>query len=137
MKTLNQLMLPIIADAFAAANASATLFNTIAAQWSEAKRLGYKPKDFKAALVSALTDEGPYVTTQYEKGKPSERACYPKGTINKYLLAIDESAFRERAKRSDNGKKKVAPKVSLSQLQVACVSAGLTKAQIKALFAAL
>ena len=37
---MNEIMKPIIADAFAAANASATLFNTIANQWQVARDAG-------------------------------------------------------------------------------------------------
>lgn len=139
---MQNIIAPIVKDAFAAATASATLFNTIAAQWSVARDSGFTPKEFKTALVEALVNDGPYSTTHYADGKASANKCvYPKNTINVYLLKIDEAAFRERAPRSDKaaakGSKPATAKYSAAQLQLACNSIGLTKAQVKALFLAM
>jgi len=143
---LEQRIEVIVTAAFAAANASATLFNTIADQWAGAKGDGVKPADFKRSLVSALCGEGaPCVTTHYSNRTSKEHVAYPKNTINKYLLAIDEAAFRERAARSDAGKKaakkptedSIPSGYTRGQLLSACSTIGLTKAQVTALFAAL
>lgn len=134
----------IVTAAFTAASASATLFNTIADQWNGAKAEGIKPKVFKAALVTALCGDGaPCVTTHYSNRTSKEHVAYPKNTVNKYLLAIDEAAFRERAARSDKQVTKKPAKDSIpngftrGQLLSACSTIGLTKAQVTALFAAL
>lgn len=141
---LEKYMAPIVNAAFTAATAQATLFNVIVAQWEAAKGAGIKALDFREALVSALTEEGPYITTHYSNRAGAERPAYSKNTVLKYLLQIDESAFRQRGK-TDTAKKaakQAATKdksagYTVGRILDAARVAGLTKAQVTALFNAL
>lgn len=136
---------PIIAAAFTAATAQATLFNMVSSQWEKAKAAGIKPSDYRDALVSGLTGEdGPYVTTHYANRSASERPAYSKNTILKYLVSIDESAFRQRQRTNTAAKaakqaetKSKSEGYTVGKILDAARTAGLTKQQVKALFDAL
>lgn len=142
---LEKYIAPIITAAFAAATAQATLFNLIVTQWEKAKAAGIKPSDFREALIAGLTgDTGPYVTTHYANRSASERPAYSKNTVLKYLVTIDESAFRQRQRTNTAAKaaKQAATKdksagYTVGKILDAARTAGLTKQQVKALFDAL
>lgn len=128
---------PIIAAAFTAATAQATLFNLIVEQWNKAKAANVKPSEFRDALVSALTgDDAPHVTTHYSNRASSERVAYSKNTVLKYLRAIDEKAFAQRASAPRPKAVKYSP-AQLDNLRQAAIRAHLTKSQITALLDAL
>lgn len=136
MKTpSNVIMKPIVDAAFTAANAEATLFNTIVTQWQAARKSGWTHAEFRTALVESLIVNGPYYTTTHTDGSTVETPVYRKATLNTYLMRIDESGFRVRAQRSD-AKKDKAPKVRFNEAQIgeiahACLDLRMSREDIK------